>query len=48
MTLLATTTIVGIIVTIAIMAVTVSVCLYLYSLKNKDSAEEKDDSDPAE
>ncbi len=40
MTLLATPTIIGIIASVTLVAVTLAVCLYLYSLKNKDSSEE--------
>ncbi len=35
MTLMATSSIVGIIVMIALIATTIAVCLYLYSQKNK-------------
>lgn len=39
MALLDTPTIIGIIVGVALFAVTVAVCIYLYSLKNKSSSE---------
>lgn len=44
MTLASTSTIVGIIVGIAILASTIAVCLYLYSLKNKSVNEEDIDA----
>lgn len=40
MTLLDTPSIIGIIVSIALIATTIAVCLYLYSLRNKASNEE--------
>ena len=46
--LAATSTIIGIIVGIALGATTIAVCVYLYSLKGKDSPEEDDSSDTAQ
>ena len=41
MSLLATSSVVGIIVGIALVASTIAVCLYLYSLKGKPSGEDE-------
>lgn len=37
MTLLSTGSVIGIIVSIALVAMTIAVCIYLYSLKTKES-----------
>lgn len=42
MVLLGTSTIIGIIVAIALLASTIAVCVYLYSQKNKAPIEEED------
>ena len=39
---LATSDIIGIISTIALVAITLAVCVYLYGLKGKEEAEEKE------
>ena len=44
MTLFATTTVVGIIVAIGLLASTIAVCVYLYSQKNKAPSEEESDT----
>lgn len=49
MTLLSTSSIIGIIVSIALVAMTIAICLYLYSLKSKedDSSEDSSHEDSA-
>ncbi|MBQ7244373.1 MAG: hypothetical protein IJS52_09280 [Bacilli bacterium] len=44
MTLLSTSSIIGIIVSIALVAMTIAVCLYLYSLKSKEDVPGEDSS----
>ena len=49
MILLATTSIIGIIVGIALLATTIAVCLYLYSQRNKDDGNaEKEAEEPSD
>lgn len=44
MSLLATSSVIGIIVSIALVAVTIAVCLYLYSLKSRKPGDSEEES----